>query len=373
MKTDVIVIGAGIVGAACAYELARQGLTVKVLDARIGGATAAGMGHLVIMDDLKPELDLSHWSVQLWHELGDKLSEECAYRPTPTLWLASSPEEVKTAHEKYHRLVERGIRCRLIKQDEIYDLVPHLKAGLYGGLEVLDDGILYAPCAAEWFLKQFPDLIQTINVKVVMIEEKRVQLSDGAWLKADNIVVANGINVTDFFPELPIEPKKGHLAITDRYPEIKLSHTLVALAYAASTQATSGISVACNIQPRPTGQLFIGSSRQFATTDPRVEPEVFTRVLTEAIDYFPELADLNIIRAWTGFRAASPDGIPVIGQHPDYSSVYLAVGHEGLGVTTATGTGRLIASHICNLAFKIDPEPFLPQRFSAKRNQSWIN
>jgi len=69
MKTDAIVIGAGIVGAACAYELARQGLNVQVLDARIGGATAAGMGHLVIMDDLEAELKLSHWSVQLWHEL----------------------------------------------------------------------------------------------------------------------------------------------------------------------------------------------------------------------------------------------------------------------------------------------------------------
>lgn len=95
------------------------------------------------------------------------------------------------------------------------------------------------------------------------------------------------------------------MAITDRYPELNVKHTLVALAYAASTQATSGISVACNIQPRPTGQLFIGSSRQFNTVDPTVEPEVFTRVLKEAADYFPALADLNVIRAWTGFRAAT--------------------------------------------------------------------
>ncbi|MEX3795745.1 NAD(P)/FAD-dependent oxidoreductase [Acinetobacter baumannii] len=195
------------------------------------------------------------------------------------------------------------------------------------------------------------------------IEENRVQLSDGTWLEAAHIVLANGIHATDFFPVLPIEPKKGHLAITDRYPELNVKHTLVALAYAASTQATSGISVACNIQPRPTGQLFIGSSRQFNTVDPTVEPEVFTRVLKEAVDYFPALADLNVIRAWTGFRAATPDGIPVIGRHPALESVYLAVGHEGLGVTTATGTAKLIVSHICGLTFDIDPEPFLPHRF----------
>ncbi|MGM7372977.1 NAD(P)/FAD-dependent oxidoreductase, partial [Acinetobacter baumannii] len=109
MRTDAIVIGAGIVGAACAYELARQGLNVQVLDARIGGATAAGMGHLVIMDDLEAELKLSHWSVQLWHELGHELSEDCAYRQTPTLWLASSPEEMQIAEEKYQRLTAQGL------------------------------------------------------------------------------------------------------------------------------------------------------------------------------------------------------------------------------------------------------------------------
>jgi len=363
MKTDALVIGAGIVGAACAYALARQGLSVRVVDARIGGATAAGMGHLVIMDDLEAELKLSHWSVKLWHELGQRLSEDCAYRQIPTLWLASSAEEMHIAEEKYQRLTQQGVHCQLRTADEIQQLEPHLKHSLYGGLEVLDDGILYAPCAAEWFLKQYPQNIQLQQAKVTSIEEHRVQLADGTWLEADSIVLANGIHATDFFPALPIEPKKGHLAITDRYPELNVQHTLVALAYAASTQATSGISVACNIQPRPTGQLFIGSSRQFGTVDPAVEPEVFTRVLKEAADYFPALADLNVIRAWTGFRAASPDGVPIIGKHPDYQSIFLAVGHEGLGVTTATGTGQLIASHICGLPFEIDPTPFLPHRF----------
>lgn len=363
MKTDAIVIGAGIVGAACAYELARQGLTVQVVDARIGGATAAGMGHLVIMDDLEAELKLSHWSVQLWHALGQKLSEDCAYHQIPTLWLASSTEEMQIAEEKYQRLIQQGVRCQLRSADEIHKLEPHLKHGLSGGLEVFDDGIVYAPCAAEWFLKQFPQKVQVQQAKVVHLEDNRVQLHDGTWLEARYIVLANGIHATDFFPELPIEPKKGHLAITDRYPDMHVQHTLVALAYAASTQATSGISVACNIQPRPTGQLFIGSSRQFNTVDPVVEPEVFTRVLKEAVDYFPALAELNIIRAWTGFRAASPDGIPIIGRHPEYQSVYLAVGHEGLGVTTATGTAQLITSHLCGLSFEIDPTPFLPNRF----------
>lgn len=363
MTRHVVVVGAGIVGAACAYFLAKEGCKVTVLDARRGGATAAGMGHLVIMDDLLPELELSHWSVNYWHQLGQQLSAACAYRRTPTLWLASSDAEMQIAREKYQRLTAQGVNCRLVDAATLYAIELKLKQGLWGGLEVKDDGILYAPCAAEWLLQQYPQHIGVKDIKVVELNEQYVKLANDEILQPDSIVLANGIHATEFFPELPIEPKKGHLAITDRYPEIHLSHTLVALAYAASTQATSGISVACNIQPRPTGQLFLGSSRQFDTTDPDVEPEVFVRVLQQVIDYLPCLADLNIIRAWTGFRAASPDGIPIIGRHPNYDSIFLAVGHEGLGVTTATGTGALIASHICQTPFVLNPTPFLPDRF----------
>lgn len=361
--SHVIVIGAGIVGAACAYELAEQGLHVTVIDALMGGATAAGMGHLVIMDDLAPELALSHWSVQLWHALGPHLSEACAYRAQPTLWMASNPSEMQIAEEKYQRLQQQGVRCQLIDAKQIQQLEPGLKSGLHGGLQVLDDGIVYAPNAASWLLQQHPDLITVQHAKVQALAEQQVQLSDGTWLSADAVVLANGIHATDFFPELPIEAKKGHLAITDRYPEIHVEHTLVALAYAASTLSTDALSVACNIQPRPTGQLFLGSSRQFGSTDAAVEAHVLSRVLSETIDYFPAVAELNIIRAWTGFRAATPDELPIIGKHPKYSSIYLAVGHEGLGVTTATGTAKLISSHLLQQPFAIDPSPFLADRF----------
>lgn len=369
MSSDVIVIGAGIVGAASAYELAQRGLNVTVLDARLGGATAAGMGHLVIMDDLLPELMLSHWSVELWHSLAPQFPVDCAYRKTPTLWLANSEAELQAAEEKQHNLSRVGVNCRLVTAKQVAELEPELAAGLAGGLEVLDDGIVYAPFAAEWLLTQNPEKIHLQKAPVVAIEEGGVALATGEYLTAEKIVLANGIHATDFFPELPIEPKKGHLAITDRYPDVRVNHTLVALAYAASTQATSGISVACNIQPRPTGQLFIGSSRQFNTVDPAVEPAVFTRMLKEAVSYFPALAKLNVIRAWTGFRAASPDGIPILGKHPHYHSIYLAVGHEGLGVTTATGSAKLIAAQLLGDHCPIDHTPYLPDRLIRSTDQ----
>lgn len=157
-------------------------------------------------------------------------------------------------------------------------------------------------------------------------------------------------------------PKKGHLLITDRYPGT-LRHQLVELGYVSSARASSGTSVAFNAQPRPTGQVFLGSSRQFDTLDPQVEGPVLARMLRRALDYLPGLAGLNAIRAWTGFRAATPDGLPLLGEHPAQPGLWLAVGHEGLGVTTAPGSARLLAAQLFGETPPLDPTPYLPQRF----------
>ena len=176
------------------------------------------------------------------------------------------------------------------------------------------------------------------------------------------MVLANGVHATDLCSELPIRPKKGHLLITDRYPG-RIQHQLVELGYAASAHASTGTSVAFNAQPRPTGQILLGSSRQFDSLSPEVEGAVLARMLQRAIDYLPELGQLNAIRSWTGFRAATPDGLPMIGVHPQQPGLWLAVGHEGLGVTTAPGTAQLLAEQLLGEPSAIDPTPYRPERF----------
>ena len=357
---DVIVIGAGIIGAACARALARRGLRVLVLDAGLHGATAAGMGHLLVLDDNPAELALSRYSLQRWRELAPALPEGCAYRNNGTLWLAANAEEMAVAETKYRTLRDQGEACELINRDALREREPELREGLAGGLLIKGDGILYAPAAARWMLEQ-ADISQR-RARVSEIDGNRVRLEDGQWLRAEAVVLANGIQASELCPELPIEPKKGHLLITDRYPA-KVTHTLVELGYVTSAHNASGPSTACNIQPRPTGQLFIGASRQFGTTDPAVEGWMLARMLKRATEYMPGLAQLNGIRAWTGFRAASPDGMPLVGQHPQRQGLWLAVGHEGLGVTTAPGTADLLAAQLFNETPPLAARPYLPQRF----------
>nr|WP_276016167.1 FAD-dependent oxidoreductase [Burkholderia pseudomallei] len=360
-KTDIVVIGAGIVGAACAHEFAQRGLRVVIVDDGGGGATGAGMGHLVAMDDNAAELALTHHSIALWSGLRDAMPDGCAYRNCGTLWLAADAHEMDLARAKQAALAERGVAGELIDRATLAALEPMLRADLGGALKIPGDGILYAPAAANWLLHRLPG-VTLRRAKAVAVEGPGVTLESGDTLRAERVVVANGVAARALLPELPLRPKKGHLLITDRYPA-QVSHQLVELGYAASAHASDGTSVAFNVQPRPTGQLLIGSSRQFDTEDPRVEAPVLARMLRRAVGYLPALAGLNGIRAWTGFRSASPDGLPLLGEHPSQRGLWLAVGHEGLGVTTAPGSARVLAALMFGERAAIDVEPYLPGRF----------
>ena len=371
MDAEAIVIGAGIVGAACAYELCQRGLQVLVIDDGPGGATQAGMGHLVVMDDNPAELALSSASLGIWRSWLNRMDSSCGYSHCGTLWIAADDEEMQAAADKQTRLQAAGIGCALIDNQALATLEPALRSGLAGALQVGGDGVVYAPNAARWLLGQgrhdvdhakSADRIRVLHAQVRALEDGRVDLSDGSARSAPHIVLAAGLRASTLCPEVPLQAKKGHLAISARYPGM-VRHQLVELGYVKSAHESSGTSVAFNVQPRPTGQLLIGSSRQFDSTDSTIELPILARMLRRADDYLPGLSALQIIRSWTGFRAATPDGLPLIGPHPQRPGLWLALGHEGLGVTTATGTAQLIAAGICASACALDGSAFLPARW----------
>lgn len=362
MNADVIIVGAGIVGAACAHAFAQHGLDVLLLDDLRGGATAAGMGHLVVMDDNPAELALSQYSLGLWRRLAPALDDGCAYRNCGTLWLAANDEELAVAEHKRALLEAEGLGCRMLTADGVREAEPMLRPGLVGGLHVSGDGIVYAPNVVRWLLTQQPERIRQRQATVSEVSGNRVRLDSGEWLSASAVVLASG-SALDLCPELPIRPKKGHLLITDRYPA-RIRHQLVELGYLSSAHSSSGTSVAFNAQPRPTGQILIGSSRQFDSLDPAVDHNVLARMLARALDYLPALANMNAIRSWTGFRAATPDSLPLLGPHPSQPGLWLALGHEGLGVTTAPGSAQLLVNQVLKQPSAIDSAPYSPLRFA---------
>jgi glycine/D-amino acid oxidase-like deaminating enzyme len=363
----VAVVGAGIVGAACTRALAREGFRVTVIDGRpIGsGATAAGMGHIVVMDDSEAEFALSRYSQELWGELAGSLPPEAEWFPCGSLWVAADDEEMAEVRRKAAFYAGRGLRAEVLEGRELAALEPHLRPGLAGGLRVPGDSVIYPPCAARWLLEEAVRLGAELRlgVPVVALDGRGARLADGSALAADVTINATGHEAPRLTPGLAVRPRKGHLVITDRYPGF-VRHQLLELGYLKSAHGSAADSVAFNVQPRATGQLLLGSSRQFGTEDPTSEPGMIRRMVGRALEYMPGLARLSAIRTWTGFRAATPDSLPLIGPHPHEAGLYLATGHEGLGITLALGTAELLVDELLGRSSAVPREPYLPARFA---------
>jgi len=240
---------------------------------------------------------------------------------------------------------------------------PHLRQPLAGALLVPSDAVLYPPCAAAYLLAEALLLgAQFYSRKALSAQMGKVRLDDGTELHASRIVNAGGADAEEPLPGLPIRKRKGHLVITDRYPGF-VRHQLVELGYLKSAHSLTSDSVAFNVQPRRTGQVLIGSSRQYNAEHPEVDTQILTSMIDRARWFLPEIGALSAIRVWTGFRAATPDKLPLIGPWPEDESLYLATGHEGLGITTSLGTASILADHLQGIATKIPIEPYLPARF----------
>ena len=240
---------------------------------------------------------------------------------------------------------------------------PNLRPGLAGGLFVPDDSVIYPPCAARFLLERAVARGASLRTgeRAAALGPDGIKLSDGTLLAAGITVNATGAWAPELTPGIEVRKRKGHLVITDRYPGFV--HTaLIELGYLKSAHSIAADSVAFNAQPRRTGQVLLGSSRQYGAEDTAIDPHMLRRMLQRAREYMPALGDLTAVRAWTGFRAATPDKLPLIGPCADKPWLYLATGHEGLGITTSLATGRLLADQLTGRASAIPREPYLPGR-----------
>ncbi len=366
---DIAIVGAGIVGAACALECARGGLKVLVLEQGDlgGGTTAAGMGHLVVMDDSEAQFALTAYSCRLWREMADSLPADVEYDACGTLWVAADEEEMAAVRQKERFYRTRGVSAQSLDEASLAKAEPNLRRGLLGALLVSGDAVVYPPCATRFLLDRArasgAEVRTGVKVKS-LLPDGCVLLADGARISAARCVNAAGCWSPELTTALPVRKRKGHLAITDRYPG-HVRHQLVELGYLKSAHTVAGDSVAFNVQPRKTGQLLIGSSRQFDAERGDVEPELLGKMLRRAIHFMPSLERLSVIRVWTGHRAATPDKLPLIGPSLESDRIWLATGHEGLGITTSLATGRLLADLILGRATEIPAAPYLPARLAA--------
>lgn len=387
-----LVVGAGIVGAACARELARAGNRVTVIDSGPGaglqGGTAAGMGHVVVNEGDPDTLKLCLRGRELWRSDAPPRSERDRYWETGTLWIAEDEETLLQLEGAQKKLESVGVVSERIDGRQLIKLEPALAPDLAGGLRVPHDGVIYAPTAAREFLNASPKVTCHFGVSVKNIGDGMVELTDGRIFEGEAVIVATGISVLTILGEagarlaekVSLYPREGHLAITARGTRI-LDHHIVEAGYQKAAHSTSNHSisnhstsnhstshagsksgsVACAILPRQTDQLCLGSSRRPGEPGP-VDPNMMMRVIDRCERFVPSVKTLPILRTWTGARAATSDGKPLLGPVPGLQRTWIAAGFEGLGITQAPAAAELIRQRIMGESCTLDPWPWDPAR-----------
>src|SRR5260370_2668279 len=187
------------------------------------------MGHVVVMGDSPAQLDLTHYSRLLWQQLVPKLPDTVEYESRGTLWVAADEEEMAEVRAKRSIYAAAGISADILNEAELAVEEPKLRPGLVGWLLVPDDGVIYPPAASDWFLDRAVALGATLlqGSPAVSAGNGVLRLAEGTILHSERIVLATGTDCS-LLPTLPIKKRKGHLLITDRYPDF-LPHQLADL------------------------------------------------------------------------------------------------------------------------------------------------
>ena len=371
-SVDVAVVGGGIVRCACAWMACAAGLRVGLFEAqRIGaGATAAGMGHLVVIDEDPAELALARLSMALWPQWDGWHAIERT--TTGTLWIAETEGQASAALAKRARLQQAGWPADWLDAAALRAAEPRLAHDLAGALHVAGDEVAYGPGMAARLAADARAAGARIEemAPVERIEDSGLLLRDGRRVAAGHVLLAAGCDSGRLWrgpAPLELRPRKGQLAITDRYPGW-IRHALVELGYVDSAHGHEAESVAFNAQPRASGQVLLGSSRRYGDASPDIDAALLARMVRRARRFLPGIVELQLLRTWAGFRPATPDGRPLIGRVPDTrgpATQWVATGHEGLGLTTAMGTARLWLDLLLGRTCAIDPAPYAPQRLMA--------
>ncbi|MGW4161347.1 NAD(P)/FAD-dependent oxidoreductase [Streptomyces sp. NPDC004788] len=370
---DAVIIGAGVVGAACAYYAARSGLSVAVVDRGpvAGGTTGAGEGNLLVSDkEAGPELDLALLSTRLWRELSDALPPDIEYEPKGGLVVAPDETTLKALRAFAEGQRTAGVTATEIEPQQLTTLEPNLAEDQAGAF-------LYPQDAQVQPAKAAARLLAAARIPTYLGEEVTEILRDPAGavrgvrtprreLLAPALVNAAGTWGGEIArlagTRLPVLPRRGFVLVTEPLPRV-VRHKVYAADYIADVASGSAsLQSSAVVEGTPAGPVLIGATRERVGFDRTLSREALRRLAAQAAALFPVLADVDVIRTYHGFRPYLPDHLPAIGADPRVPGLHHACGHEGAGIGLAPATGALVAAGLTGAEPPLDPTPFRPDR-----------
>ncbi|TMR28132.1 NAD(P)/FAD-dependent oxidoreductase [Nonomuraea zeae] len=386
--SDVIVVGGGVVGAACAYYAARAGLDVTVVDRGpvAGGTTGSGEGNVLVSDkEPGPELDLAVLSNRLWRSLagpsgsspdGSTGGGGFEFEAKGGLVVAETDEVRRVLAEL---AAKQGVEHTLVAAESLRDYEPHLAGDLAGGVYYPQDAQVQPMLAAARLLRHGADSFGHGTLRLRLGAEVTgftrsgervtgVRTSHGD-IRGDAVINAAGTWGGEVAAlagvHLPILPRRGFILVTEPLAEPLIRHKVYTAAYVTNVASDSaGLETSAVVEGTPAGTVLIGASRERVGFDRTTSVPVLARLAEQAVALFPALRDVRAIRSYCGFRPYCPDHLPVIGADPRLPGLYHACGHEGAGIGLAPATGHLLAQVLTGAEPDLDLSPFRPDRFA---------
>ncbi|MFE5035935.1 NAD(P)/FAD-dependent oxidoreductase [Streptomyces sp. NPDC056683] len=374
LTCDVVVIGAGMAGAACALYASRAGLDVIVVDRGpvAGGTTGAGEGNLLVSDkEPGPELELALLSGRLWTGLAAEFGDRIEYEPKGGVVVAAEPEGLAALERFAAGQRACGVTAENVDADQLRDVEPYLAPGLAGGVRYPQDAQVMPTLAAAHLLRASGARLSTGRTVTEVLRDaggavRGVRTGRGD-IHAPAVVNAAGTWGGEVAAlagvHLPVLPRRGFVLVTEPLPR-RVRHKVYAADYVADVASDSAaLQTSPVVEGTAAGPVLIGASRERVGFDRSFSLPAVRALATGAVRLFPFLSGIRAMRTYLGFRPYLPDHLPAIGPDPRVPGLLHACGHEGAGIGLATGTGQLIAQVLSGKAPELDLTPFRPERF----------
>jgi D-hydroxyproline dehydrogenase subunit beta len=380
---DVVIVGAGIVGAACAYFLARAGVGVHLYERGhvASGSSGACEGNVLAWDkELSRELPLALRSAELWAALAEELARDFEYDRKGSVVIAETESELEEARDRAGLLSSHGVAGEPLDAAGLREVEPHSAPDLPGGVLYPGDAQLEPRLATVALAQAAVRAGATLDVGVaverivrddrgraVAVETAAGQVPTGA------VVVAAGVWTPELLARcglsVPVTPRKGQIVVAER-SRVRFARKLTEAGYVSAVHADEGaLQVAMVVESTASGTTLLGSSRQHRGFDRDVDLDVAAAIARRAARFFPVLREAQVIRTYAGLRPLSPDHVPIIGPLGDAENVCVATGHEGAGIGLAPATAELVAAWCTGREPPLPPGWFSPDRFQPRAAQ----
>ncbi len=375
---DVVVVGAGVVGAACAFHLADAGVRVRLIDRSYvaSGSSGACEGNVLAWDkELERELPLALRSADAWARLAEQLPDDFEYDRKGSVVVAETEAELAAATERARVLRGLGVVGEVLDADGLRREEPHAAHDLPGGVLYQGDAQLEPRLATAALVRaaiaRGAELATDVYVsRIARGTDGRatgVETSAGV-VSAGAVVVAAGV----WTPKLlggvrltvPVTPRKGQVVVLERSP-VRFRRKLSEAGYLGAVEADdAALQIAMVVESTPSGTALLGSSRQHVGFDRDVEISVAGAIARRAARFFPVLHGARALRVYAGLRPLTPDHVPIIGPFGEAPNICVATGHEGAGIGLAPATGELVAAWATGATSPLPLEWYSPDRFA---------